>query len=99
MLLSQPCLLRGDSLEDTQQEPPGRRRGPRRAGMGRIGQGQVQEDRGSPESMEMKTRLKCEYGSSEDWAACSGLECREGTELGSQRRRPFPCLTGEGSVE
>ena len=34
MLLSQPCLLRGESLEETQQEPPGRRRGSRRAGTG-----------------------------------------------------------------
>ena len=59
---------------------------PGEQGQGRIGQGQVQEDRGSLESVEMKTRLECEYGSSEDWAACSGLECREGTELGSQCR-------------
>ena len=68
------------------RSPQGGGEDPGEQGQGRIGQGQVQEDRGSPESVEMKTQLEYEYGSSEDWAACSGLECREGTELGSQCR-------------
>ena len=86
MLLSQPCILSGVLGGDSAGAPQGRGGDPGEQGQGRIGQGQVQEDRGSPESVEMKTQLECEYGSSEDWAACSGLECREGTELGSQCR-------------
>ena len=60
-------VLGGDSAG----APQGRGGDPGEQGQGRIGQGQVQEDRGSPESVEMKTRLECECGSSEDWVALS----------------------------
>ena len=43
MHLSQPCLLRGESLEETQQEPPGSWRGPRRAGTGEKWSGSILE--------------------------------------------------------
>ena len=68
MILSQPCLLRGESLEKSQQKPPGRR-GPRRAQQGRIGQGQVQEDRGSPEPVEIRQGLSVASGSREGCSA------------------------------
>ena len=51
MLLSQPCPLRGQSLEETQQEPPGRRKGPRRAGTGEMGREHIQVDRVFPQHL------------------------------------------------
>ena len=51
---SQPCLLRGDSLEKTQQENPQRRRGPRREA---TGENQCLEDRWTLQPVKKKIRL------------------------------------------
>jgi len=49
---SQPCLLRGDSLEETQQNP--QRRGPRREA---TGENQCLEDRWTLQPVKIKIRL------------------------------------------
>ena len=49
---------------------------PGEQGQGRIGQGQVQEDRGSPEPVEIRQGLSVASGSREGCSACDGLECK-----------------------
>lgn len=51
---SQPCLLRGDSLEEIQQNPQ-RRRGPRREA---TGENQCLEDRCTLQPVKIKIRLE-----------------------------------------
>ena len=48
MLLSQPCLLRGESLEKTQQEPQGGGGDPGEQHWGESAKGEFQEDRAMP---------------------------------------------------